>query len=158
MALAGADALRRAVRESAALGVSTNLKIVELLLGSTVILVGEDSRNTFDPAIEEELQGEPSRFEILGALTAIIFPFAQPEDCWVRVRIPGEGGDKMKIQVFQGIGGLLVILPSISAGVTYADTNQWPPLSDFRWILVLVGLVLLIGGRILYERELRGGD
>ena len=58
----------------------------------------------------------------------------------------------------QGLGGLMVILPSIFAGVSYADTNTWPPISDFRWIVVLLGLVLLIGGRIIHEREMARRD
>ena len=64
----------------------------------------------------------------------------------------------MKIQVMQGLGALMVILPVILAGVSYADTNTWPPINDFRWIVVLFGLVLLIGGRIIYERERARGD
>ena len=64
----------------------------------------------------------------------------------------------MKIQVIQGLGALLVVIPGLLAGVSYADTNAWPPVSDFRWILVLIGMVLLIGGRVMYEREMAGRD
>lgn len=64
----------------------------------------------------------------------------------------------MKIQVIQGLGALMVVLPGLSAGISYADTNSWPPIGDLRWILVLLGMILLIGGRIMYERELAGRD
>jgi hypothetical protein len=47
----------------------------------------------------------------------------------------------------------MVILPGVLMGVSYADTGAWPPLGDIRWVLMGVGVVLMIVGRIIYGRE-----
>ena len=60
-----------------------------------------------------------------------------------------------------GIAVLLVVVPGLLLGVSYADEQQWPWITDLRYILILCGLVILIGLRVTEsvpkrgERELR---
>lgn len=64
----------------------------------------------------------------------------------------------MKAQVLSGLGALMMILPCLSMGISYADTDAWPPLSDIRWVLIIFGVILLVVGRALSERELADRD
>ncbi|MFG1691146.1 hypothetical protein ACGF5M_03140 [Gemmatimonadota bacterium] len=59
----------------------------------------------------------------------------------------------MKIEVLSGLGALLMILPCFSMGLSYLDNDSWPPLSDLRWIMIVLGVLLLIVARALYRRE-----
>ena len=64
------------------------------------------------------------------------------------------GEMNMKIQVLMGFGMMLFILPAFSMGISFVDVDTWPPFSDFRWLLMALGVVFLIVGRVMYEREL----
>lgn len=63
----------------------------------------------------------------------------------------------MKIQLLFGAGLLLVIVPGLLLGVSYADAGRWAPPSDIRWFLILVGVVLLVAGKWL-DQTVKGGD
>jgi len=60
----------------------------------------------------------------------------------------------MKIQILMGLGILLVILPAFSMGISNVDNGTWPILSDLRWVLIVLGVLLLIVGRVLLRRAL----
>lgn len=57
-----------------------------------------------------------------------------------------------------GLGTLLVVIPSLLIGVSFADELEWPPVSDIRVRLVLLGAALLFFASISlaaarYERD-----
>ncbi len=52
----------------------------------------------------------------------------------------------MKTQVLFGLALLLVIVPGLLLGVSYADAGKWASPSDIRWILILAGSILLVTG------------
>lgn len=47
-----------------------------------------------------------------------------------------------------GVAMLLVVVPGLLLGVSYAEEQQWPRITDLRYILILFGLVVLIGLRV----------
>lgn len=49
----------------------------------------------------------------------------------------------LRQQVLLGAAILLVVIPSLLVGVSVAD-GTWPPLTDLRYVLVLIGLVGLL--------------
>jgi hypothetical protein len=63
----------------------------------------------------------------------------------------------MKIRVMSGVGGLMMILPAFSMGLSYLDNDAWPPLNDLRWIVIVLGMLLLIVARALHRREVEKG-
>lgn len=58
----------------------------------------------------------------------------------------------MKSEVVSGIGILMVVLPGLSIGASYADSEVWAPLTDVRFGLIFVGLILLLVARIMQRR------
>lgn len=64
----------------------------------------------------------------------------------------------MKTQVISGVGGLLMILSGFSVGLSYLDNDAWPPLGDFRWILVALGVLLIVLARVMHGRETASRD
>jgi len=58
----------------------------------------------------------------------------------------------MKSEVVSGIGILMVVLPALSIGASYADSEVWASLTDVRVGLIFVGLVLLLVARIMQRR------
>jgi len=63
----------------------------------------------------------------------------------------------MKTQVLFGLALLLVIVPGLLLGVSYADAGRWAPPSDIRWFLILAGVVFLVAGKWL-DHTATGGD
>ena len=61
----------------------------------------------------------------------------------------------MKMEALSGLGVLLVIVPGLLIGVSYADEGILPGLGDPRWLLILLGLGLMVASNLLYR--LRGG-
>ena len=61
----------------------------------------------------------------------------------------------MKLQALSGLGVLLVVIPGLLIGVSYADQGTWAELNDPRWLLILLGLGLLLVSNLRYR--LKGG-
>lgn len=60
----------------------------------------------------------------------------------------------MRYQVLSGVGILMVVIPSLLMGVSYADQGTWPGLRDLRWVLILVGLIVLLASNVLHRRAM----
>lgn len=58
----------------------------------------------------------------------------------------------MRFQILSGVGILMVVIPSLLMGVSYADQGTWPGLRDLRWFLILVGLIFLLASNVLHRR------
>lgn len=61
----------------------------------------------------------------------------------------------MKTQLVSGIGVLLVVLPGFTLGLTYLEREGWPGVTDVRWTLMGIGMVLLVLANVMERR--RGG-
>jgi len=58
----------------------------------------------------------------------------------------------MKLQILFGLGTLMVIVPGLLLGVSYADAGTWAPVTDIRWLLILAGLIVLLTGNLMVRR------
>jgi len=58
----------------------------------------------------------------------------------------------MKLQVLEGIGGLMLILSSFSISISYLDHGSWAAPTDFRWVLVVLGIISMVVANLLSRR------